>query len=191
MSLKFSSSEAEEYYQQALTHEDQSEKEQARQYYRLVVEADPLHPEVWCRLGLVSPTGEDYTAFDNALRCRALTAGELYWRGRAALAYHHDVDPLRDWAASVALDPRVAHRGIKRYTDTFDYRQGRWYPGWEQDQPAPHARQLAFWQLQVHCYNQLVTRYPTEPEYRCERAAFYMQHDHLPEALADYSAALE
>ena len=191
MPIEFSSSEAEAYYQQALSHEDQDEKEEARKNYRLVAAIDPLHPEVWCRLGLVSPAGEDYAAFDNALRCRALNAEELYWRGRAALAYHHDVDPLRDWAASVGLDPRVAHRGIEHHTSTFDYYEGRWYPGWEQDQLSAHTPKLRFWELQMQCYHQLVALYPTEPEYRCDRAAFYENHDHLPEALADYNAALK
>ena len=191
MSIEFSSSEAEAYYQKALAHEDQDEKEEARKNYRLVAAIDPLHPEVWCRLGLVSPAGEDYAAFDNALRCRALNAEELYWRGRAALAYHHDVDPLRDWAASVGLDPRVAHRGIEHHTSTFDYYEGRWYPGWEQDQLSAHTPKLRFWELQMQCYHQLVALYPTEPEYRCDRAAFYENHDHLPEALTDYNAALK
>ena len=43
----------------------------------------------------------------------------------------------------------------------------------------------------MHCYNQLVARYPTEPEYFRKRAEFYEGHDHLPEAIADYTAALE
>ena len=188
MPIEFSSSEAEEYYQQALTHEDQSEKEQARECYRLVVEIDPLHPELWCRLGLVSPTGEDYIAFDNALRCQALTAEELYWRGRAALAYHHDVDSLRDLAASVALDPRVAYRWLDQYAETLG--EGRWYPGWEQDPQGAQAPALAARELQFQCYKRLIDLYPTDRYHHYYLALFYEQHDHLPEAIAAYSRAI-
>ena len=59
MPIEFSSSEAEAYYQQALAHEDEGEQEQARENYQMAVKIDPLHPELWCRLGLVSPDGED------------------------------------------------------------------------------------------------------------------------------------
>ena len=203
MTLQLSNPKAQVYYKKGIAYEASGQSKKACKSYELAAHLEPTHPELWCRLGLLSAgyrskgTYPPDEAFEKAVACSASTAEPLYWRGRAALESGLG-GALPDLVASFALDPEPTSPAVwETYARTINGHLGslseedvRWFPGWEQDSEARQNPKYSWWDRLLTCYNRAIALVPNQGKYYGDRGYFYQEHDYLVEALADYNVAL-
>ena len=190
MPITFANTEAEANYQKARAYEATGEREKAEECYLLAAEAEPTHPELWCRVGLVYRVELSY--FSKACRCVATTAEEYFWRGKAAM--HVDGsqnEPLDDLAVSVAMDPTQAEAWYY-YAEAIEQPDGYWFDGWQPDGKGNRRPPLPEpdWDLQLECYNRAVALEPGNWKYLTARAWCHKRGGDFATTLADYTAFL-
>jgi len=181
MPIKFTTPEAESYYQKARAFEARAEWKKAADNFELAAEADSMHPEVWYRLGNARvraqhPGWENHHNDDyfSAMDCDATTADEMYWQAKAGEAIagwfndETDEEAAAEYAARVALDPNNAEAWFA-YGQAFGSRDER----------------------MMHCFNQALALDPDNRSYYFERAKLYRKNGCFKEALADYNKALQ
>lgn len=203
MPPELSDPKAKIYYEKGIAYEAAGQNKKASKNYELATRLDPTHPELWCRLGLLSSgyrsegTYPCEDAFDKAVACSASTAEQLYWRGRAALEGYLD-GALEDLIASIALNPNPASpevwdtyaRILGMHIGSLPGEDVRWFPGWNQDSEARQNPKYSRWELRLTCYNRAIALAPDHGKYYGDRGYFYLQHDYLAEALANYNEAV-
>ena len=203
MTLELSNPKAQNYYEQGIAYEAAGHRKKACKSYELAARLEPDHPELWCRLGLLSAslrskgTCPPDEAFERAVACSASTAGPLYWRGLAALESGSE-EALPDLVASLALDPNPASPEVwETYARTINMHLGslageevRWFPGWEQDREARQNPKYSWWDQMLTCAHRAIALAPNQGKHYGDRGHFYHQHDYLAEALANYNEAL-
>ena len=190
MPITFANSKAEANYKKARAYEATGESKKAATHYLLAAEAEPTHPELWCRVGLFYSSELSY--FSKACRCEVTTAEEYFWRGKAAM--HVDGsqnEPLDDLAASVALDPTLAEAWYY-YAEAIEHPDGYWFDGWQPDGKGNRRPPLPEpdWDLQLECYNRAVALEPGNWKYLSARAWCHKRGEDFATILADYTAFL-
>jgi tetratricopeptide (TPR) repeat protein len=201
-------------YQKAQTHKAAGRIKQARVWYWRAAREAPHQAELWCRLGELSLDGHDYQAFDQAVNIAPATAQDWYWRARAAVHYHRDIDTVScvqkalapasspaEWLSDAAewLTKQVRETEYEFIEQTAPassppswYRlKVRWSPDWMRDSTCCAASILPFWELLHATYSLLIEQEPGNAAAYRWRAKFYERHDHLPQAITDYTAALK
>lgn len=213
MPITFANSEVEAYYEKGLAFEASKAWKEAAESYDLAAHAEPVHPEVWYRLGeaLAQLEGCGCRGFDAALTCKATTANDFYWRAKSTAAkiswcYGHDdhnYDKVisANYAACVGLDPDNAEAwfGYGEVSSNEYELRLRCYDQALRLDPANtlyyygraqcHQR-TGYFDKALADYNIIVALEPEKAEHYFNRGQLYQEYDHLEEAMADYSTSL-